>query len=293
MSNVLVVDDDPKICDMLKDMLTRDGCEVDTAYCGKDALLKIKSEKPDLMLLDISMPGMDGIEVLRQMEKIDKSIPVIMVTGHQDIDDAKNAFRFGARDYVLKPFNIEYLKSSVFSMLSHDESKQQSIRDESVKFMISALKNENPDIRLWAIAALGEIKDGMAVQPLIECLKDGDWYVRDYAVSALGKIRDPKSLQSLRDMLRDDVQFVRQRVVTVLGEFGSPDVVDSLVPLLRDESWSVRKSVIEILGNAEDERSIAPIECMIGEEIDKDVKQAALDVLDKIKQKRSSVSKAG
>ena len=114
---VLVVDDDPMTLKLLAAVLTHEGYRVITAQSGKDALETIKLEKPGLVLLDIMMPEMDGIETLERIKAFDQDIPVAMVTALWDEDEAKRAFKTGAYEYITKPVDIKYLKLSVMAKL--------------------------------------------------------------------------------------------------------------------------------------------------------------------------------
>jgi len=110
---ILVVDDEKEICTVLSDNLSQEGYRVLTAYNGKKALELVKKEKPDLVLLDIRMPEMDGIEVLRRIKKMKKEIVVIMLTAYGTLETARKAMKLGAYDYITKPFDLFSLKSIV------------------------------------------------------------------------------------------------------------------------------------------------------------------------------------
>jgi len=110
---ILVVDDEKEICTVLSDNLSQEGYWVFTAYNWKTALELVKKEKPDLVILDIRMPEMDGIEVLRRMKKIKKEIVVIMLTAYGTLETARKAMKLGAYDYITKPFDLFSLKSIV------------------------------------------------------------------------------------------------------------------------------------------------------------------------------------
>jgi DNA-binding NtrC family response regulator len=119
---IIIVDDDPQIREMLKGFLTKKDYEVTTFETAEKALDKIKDRKPNLILLDINMPGMDGITALKKFKEIDKKLGVIMITGNTEIGLAKEAVKFGATDYVMKPFNMEYLELSVMTKIFLGES---------------------------------------------------------------------------------------------------------------------------------------------------------------------------
>ena len=102
--NVLVVDDEPEICRTLKNYLELSGYNVITANSGEDALKICDTEKIHIAILDIKMPGMDGLTLLEYIKKADFSIQVIMMTGYSTFEITLKALEKGATDYILKPF---------------------------------------------------------------------------------------------------------------------------------------------------------------------------------------------
>ncbi len=115
---ILVVDDEKDVCDFFQDTLPEEGYGVLTALNGKDALALVRRERPDVVLLDVKMPGLNGIEVLEKIKKIDQSIAVVMITGYGDLKTAREAMRLGAFDYVTKPFNLDFIKAVLRDALS-------------------------------------------------------------------------------------------------------------------------------------------------------------------------------
>ncbi|MFQ5686346.1 MAG: response regulator transcription factor [Candidatus Scalindua sp.] len=113
MSSILVVDDEVWACDPIARFLEGKGYDVIVSHSGEDALEKVKNLKPDLMLLDIRMPGMDGMEVLRRVRQFDDKIGIIMVTAVKDEGIAKDALEKGADEYITKPIDLNYLETSV------------------------------------------------------------------------------------------------------------------------------------------------------------------------------------
>ena len=111
---VLVVDDDPKVVELLQEFLVAKGYEVITAGDGVEGLQKVKEERPHLILLDIRMPKMDGLEVLRQLRQIDKEVGVIMITAENEMEIAGKAMELGAFDYIVKPLDLPYLEQSLW-----------------------------------------------------------------------------------------------------------------------------------------------------------------------------------
>ncbi len=106
---VLIVDDEPDFCDVLRDFLRIRGFEVAIALSGEEALPAYMQEKPDVVLLDIRMPGMDGLETLRELKVLDPGANAIMVTAIKDDEIVKRAMVEGALDYITKPVDHDYL----------------------------------------------------------------------------------------------------------------------------------------------------------------------------------------
>ena len=111
---ILVVDDEPIVATCLRDLLERSGgCTVETAATGEEGVTAVRRQRPDLVLLDITMPGIDGLEVLKRIRAFDRSIPVIMVTGSGNLDALGTAVKQGAFGYIPKPFNLDYVRHFV------------------------------------------------------------------------------------------------------------------------------------------------------------------------------------
>jgi two-component system response regulator (stage 0 sporulation protein F) len=113
MSKILVVDDERDICDFVSNFFQERGYTVITAVNGDEALSIVKSERPDLVLLDIKMKGMDGIAALKHIKEFDKNIKVIMVTALGEQDKIDEACRLGACEYITKPLMLDQLEQTV------------------------------------------------------------------------------------------------------------------------------------------------------------------------------------
>lgn len=111
MHKILIVDDEIKACDFLRKILESKGFSVTVSNSGESALEKVKTEMHDVVLLDIKMPGMDGMETLRRIRQFDNKVVIIMLTAVHDEGIAKDALTKGADDYMTKPINVEYLVS--------------------------------------------------------------------------------------------------------------------------------------------------------------------------------------
>ena len=119
LRRLLIVDDEPAILEVLTSYFAETGrYEIMTAQHGADAMMIASFQRPDAILLDILMPGMDGIEVLRAIRAMDASIPVVMVTGNADVKVARDTLTMGAFDYVAKPFDCTALDRIVVAAVA-------------------------------------------------------------------------------------------------------------------------------------------------------------------------------
>src|SRR5437867_6976041 len=116
---ILIVDDDEKVLEFLTDCFKRLSRRyaVDTAASGADAVEAVRRSRPDLILLDIRLPDLNGLEVLKLIQGIDARIPVIMITGRRDPSAAAEAMQSGAFAYISKPFNLAYIENVVAAAL--------------------------------------------------------------------------------------------------------------------------------------------------------------------------------
>lgn len=115
---LLVVDDERDICEFVKSFFTERGYDVLVAGSGDEALAIVKAEKPELVLLDVRMKGMDGIAALKHIKEHDRSLKVIMVTALDDQERMDEASRLGACEYITKPLMLDHLEQAVEKILT-------------------------------------------------------------------------------------------------------------------------------------------------------------------------------
>lgn len=121
---ILVVDDETAICNMLEKFLTKKGYRVSSVLNGEEAIKKVKKEKPHMILLDIKMPGIDGVETLKRIREFDKKVHVAMITVIREDAIGRECMKLGAYDYITKPFNLDYLeKVLTVKLLDFEEKK--------------------------------------------------------------------------------------------------------------------------------------------------------------------------
>ena len=123
MSEIMIIDDDVYINNMLKETLSGEGYDVYSAYSGTEAELMLKTKNPDLILLDLMLPGITGEELITRI----KNIPVIVISAKADTNDKVNLLLNGAEDYVTKPFDMEELLARIKVRLRTNGTKDRSV----------------------------------------------------------------------------------------------------------------------------------------------------------------------
>ena len=120
---LLIVDDDHPLADLVQMNFSSNQFSTRVCYSGKDALKEIEKERPDIIILDVVMPRMDGWEVLQNIKSnlTSASIPVIMCTSKDSVGDVEKSFYYGAQAYVMKPIDFKKLRQKVASILDVEE----------------------------------------------------------------------------------------------------------------------------------------------------------------------------
>ena len=128
--SILVIDDEESMRLALSETLSRSGHQVDCVSNGYDALKKVQSSSLKLIITDVRMPKMDGMEVLQEIKKLSPQIPVIMITAYGTIHNAVEAMKKGAVDYILKPFSFEELNAVVERALVNGKKQEAAVKDD-------------------------------------------------------------------------------------------------------------------------------------------------------------------
>ena len=123
---VLLVDDEESFVEALGKRLNGRGLRAETSNCGEDAIEKAKHQTFDVVVLDLAMPGMDGIEVLKRLLKIDPDFQIILLTGHGSIEKAVEATKLGAMDFLQKPANL----SDLLELISAASAKRALLAEK-------------------------------------------------------------------------------------------------------------------------------------------------------------------
>jgi len=184
VNKILIIDDEEHLCWALEKGLRQEGYQVLTATRGKEGLELIQNETPSLVILDLKMPEMDGLEVLVKAKDLIPKLPIIMITAHGSIDTAIEAMKLGAIDYITKPFDLDELKIIVKQalMVSH-------LREEVV-FLRSELNKKHGRI-------LGNSPAIQEVNTLIERVADSNATVLITGESGTGKEVTALSIHNL------------------------------------------------------------------------------------------------
>jgi CheY-like chemotaxis protein len=139
---VLVADDDPDIQKITQLNLVQEGFEVVQALSGVECLEKIKTDKPDVILLDLMMPEMDGFETCKRLKSVDstRDIPVIIVTALEELNDKLRCFSFKADDYVVKPYDFRDLLARIYLHLNRSADLQERERNRRTNTLRKVLR---------------------------------------------------------------------------------------------------------------------------------------------------------
>src|SRR5713101_5967226 len=153
-SRVLVIDDEAAIRDSLRMILEYEHYDFVGASNGPDGIALVQKDRPDIVLLDIKMPGMDGLEVLRKLHALDESLPVIIVSGHGTTATAVEAIKAGALDYLEKPLSSERVIVTLGNALKQQE-----------------LGRENRELKLAMESKYEIVGDSPALRKVLEAVK--------------------------------------------------------------------------------------------------------------------------
>ncbi|HZG75813.1 MAG TPA: response regulator transcription factor [Paenibacillus sp.] len=145
--SILVIDDDEKITSMLRRGLAFEGYGVRTARNGAEGLDAIRLEEPDLIVLDIMMPGVDGWEVCRRLREAGSRVPVLMLTAKDEVGDRVRGLDAGADDYLVKPFALEELLARVRALLRRSAPQRGEGDGEEDRRLVYEDLSLNPDTR--------------------------------------------------------------------------------------------------------------------------------------------------
>ena len=203
--NIYVVDDDPKLCNLLKDYLTKFNFNVSATTSPNEALELITKNNPDLVILDVMMPEMDGFDLCKEIRK-DSSVPIIMLTARGEVTDRIVGLELGADDYLPKPFEPRELVARIQTILRRSSvlvnSEKIRFRNLSVDFQKHTTTLNGIELELttaeFEILSLFIKKPGVVLNRdiILESLKGLSWDIFNRSVDVL--------ISRLRQKLQDD-----------------------------------------------------------------------------------------
>ncbi len=129
---VLLIDDEPQFVEVLAERLEARGFTVQTALTGDEGLAKLQEQEADVVILDVQMPGRDGVEILREIKHIKPLIEVIMLTGHATIESGIQGLKLGAYDYLMKPTDTEDLVAKILRAYARKSEQEERIRQAEI-----------------------------------------------------------------------------------------------------------------------------------------------------------------
>ena len=212
MKKILVIDDLPENVFILQDRLVQEGYDVITAYGGKDCLEKAFTTKPDLILLDVMMPDMNGFDVCKTLVNDERTthVPIILVTAKAGAEDTKAGLEAGAFDYVKKPFNRIELMARVKSALKLSEANQQLLEAEKSATFFATVVTANHKIKqpltllsLSSAAIKKELeKEELTREAILNRVKYIDAAIKDISdvLSKLNTITKPELSDYAKDV---------------------------------------------------------------------------------------------
>ncbi|MCL5270114.1 MAG: sigma-54 dependent transcriptional regulator [bacterium] len=206
---ILAVDDDPNVTWILSDGLSESEFVVECCNDSQSALAKLATFRPDLCLIDIKMPGMDGIELLNHIKKYDPSISVIIISGHADTPIVVQAVKGGAEDFIVKPFDVEMVEICI----------QKVMEKKSLRQRVRSLESELARQSLWS-HFVGESPQIQHVRELIEQIGTTDLNVLIRGESGTGKDIVARMIHQISD--RNRGPFVKVNCAAL-----PPDLLES------------------------------------------------------------------
>jgi len=184
-ASILVIDDDHDICLMLSRFLTKNTYSVQMAHSGEEALKLLRTSSYDLILCDYKLPDLTGIELLQKIKILNASVAIIIITGYSDVKTAVETFRYGANDYVTKPFYPDELLVTIRETILKNQLKQASYQGNGVEH--ERKNSKNKDTSSTSQFIVGRSTSSQSVQRDIELIAPSDMSVIITGETGTGK----------------------------------------------------------------------------------------------------------
>ena len=184
MVKLLVADDEQKICQLLEEFFSPRGYQVLQAHDGPSALACIRKERPHLVFLDLRMPGLNGLDILKEAKAIDETMKIIVLTAIEDEETVQKARALGASDYVIKPFSLEYLQEEVLTKVSTSLYEDLRTVNQQLKASVQRLKYVIRGIVAAFSAVVSKIDPHYTHEHVVRSV--------DYASKIIQKLREQK-----------------------------------------------------------------------------------------------------
>ena len=204
-NKILIVDDDPRICWMLNEALKDESYKILTARDGRSALRTVVEENPQVMVLDIKLPDISGLEVLEKVREAELKVEVIILSAHGETKNVVQAIKLGAADFVNKPFDIEEVKMHIRNTLEKGELKKE------VQYLRSELKAKN-----WFESFIGDSPKVTEIKKVVEEVADSSLTVLIRGESGTGKEIVARILHHISS--RKDGPFIKVNCVAIPKE---------------------------------------------------------------------------
>lgn len=228
--NILVIDDDPGVQNMIKRILGRSGYRVQTARCGQEAFAMVSGSLPDLIILDLSMPGIDGFEVATNFKNdpATKEIPIILITGHDNSENHVKALDIGVNDFLSKTAEPEEILARTRShlrikQLNDQVNNHRMALEKTVDLRTQQLQNASLEV-IWRLTAASEYRDN----------ETGAHIKRMSHYSAAIAIE-----MGLREKTVETILY--SAPMHDIGKIGIPDGILLKAGMLNDEEWRIMK----------------------------------------------------
>lgn len=251
--NIIIVDDEKEIRNHLENSIKAMGHNVSVAYSGEEAVEICKSENFQLMVMDLVMPGLHGLELLKSIKEVTPDICIIVLTRDSNVKNAVQAVKSGAYDYLTKPCDNDEIEIAIKQaaercLLLRELEEKSHYKNLLISKSINDLNSLDETIRRLAAENLGEFGDECAIDALLELFEDESIAVQETAQDALIKIGGETTIKKIIPMLQSNKANIRNFVTEMLENL-KEKAIPALSELLTDNDHDVRKFAVDALGS--------------------------------------------